>query len=104
MRRAANVDANATAVTNAFRGLGCSVEPTHMVGRGFPDLVVGVAGINLLVELKAFPAHTEKGRLSDEQQAWHDAWRGQVCVVRSLEDVGRLVESVRAWREVAPSK
>ena len=34
-------------------------------------------------------------KLNDEQKAWHDAWKGQVCVVRCLEDVGRIVEAAR---------
>jgi hypothetical protein len=100
MRRAANTDRNHAEIVNAFRGLGCSVETLHRVGGGCPDLLVGIVGINLLVEVKAFPEHTEKGQLHEEQLVWHAAWRGQVCVVRSLEEVGRLVEGARALREV----
>ena len=88
--KAAKADANQAALVNAFRGLGCSVESLHRVGKGCPDLVVGCAGMTLLVEVKG-----EKSALNDEQKAWHSAWRGQVCVVRTIEDVGRLVKAAR---------
>jgi len=103
MRRAANVDRSHPEIVNAFEGLGCSVLSLAALGRGVPDLVVGIPGspaINLLVEVKSFPAHTEKGVLTQEQKDWHSSWRGQVAIVRSLEDVGRLVKAARMQREV----
>jgi Holliday junction resolvase len=100
VKRAANTDRNHPEIVNAFQGRGCSVQTLGQVGDGCPDLLVGVAGMNLLVEVKSYPAGTVKGDLSEDQAAWHSAWRGQACVVRSLEDVGRLVQSVRALREV----
>ncbi len=63
-----------------------------------PDLLVGVPGnpaLNLLVEVKAFPAGTVKGEPNEEQRAWHEEWRGQVAIVRSLEEVGLLVKVAR---------
>lgn len=99
MRRAANLDTNHAEIVNALRGLGCSVLSLAALGHGTPDLLIGVPGspaLNLLVEVKAFPAGTIKGEPNEEQAAWHRDWRGQVAVVRSLEDVGRLVEAARA--------
>ena len=102
MKRAANIDRNHTEIRLAFEGLGCSVQPLHQIGKGCPDLLVGVPGspaFNLLVEVKGFPAHTEKGKLNPDQEAWHAWWNGQVAVVRSLEDVGRLIKSLKTLME-----
>lgn len=104
MRRAANIDRNHAELVNAFRGLGCSVISLAAVGKGCPDLLVGVEcgprRLNLLVEVKAFRDGTVKGELGPEQAAWHREWRGQVAVVRSLEDAGRLVRAAREEAEM----
>lgn len=94
MRRAAKSDNNTAEIANAFRGLGCSVEYLSPARRGgLPDLLVGIDGRTLLVEVKA-----EKGKLSDDQINWHASWRGAPPhIVRTLEDVGHIVNG---WREV----
>jgi len=80
-RRAAKVDANQGEIVDALRAVGASVECMHAAHGGFPDLVVGYRGVNYLLEVKS-----EKGRLTKDQKAWHPAWRGQVAIVRSVED------------------
>jgi len=50
--RAGRTDTNQTEIVEAFRSLGCSVHITSNVSHGFPDIVVGVCGLNLLVEIK----------------------------------------------------
>lgn len=81
--RAAKVDKNQTEIVDAFRKLGFTVQHLHTVGGGVPDLLVGRGGINLLVEVK----DGGKAKLTPEQIKWHDEWRGQVAIVRSLDDV-----------------
>ena len=82
MRRAAKVDSIQPAIVSALRKAGASVEPLHMVGRGVPDLLVGLAGRTMLVEVK-----TGNGGLTDDQVVWHRMWRGSpVAIVRSVED------------------
>jgi hypothetical protein len=104
VRRAANIDSNHVEIVNAFRGLGCSVETLHRVGDSVPDLLVGVAGLNLLVEVKRGDGGPAKAALTADQERWHAAWRGQVCIVRSLEEVGRLVTAARMLREIEEEK
>lgn len=100
MRQAAKVDGNQKEIVAAFEGMGCTVEHLFRVGKGCPDLVVGivvgVAGMNLLVEVK-MPGET----LNDEQKAWHKKWRGQACIVSSVEEAVKLVKAVRAWKGVS---
>lgn len=103
MRQAANRDVNHEQTVLAFRGQGCSVESLHRVGGGVPDLLVGLDcgafRLNLLVEVKRGDGGAVKGALSEEQAAWHSAWRGQVAVVRRIEDVRDLVKAARALAE-----
>lgn len=91
MRRAAKIDTNQPDVVAEFRALGCTVTPTHMIGRGFVDIVVGVVGINLLVEIKDGDKVPSARKLTPDEQVWHDAWKGQKAVVETLQDVRDLV-------------
>lgn len=96
MRRAAKVDANQTEIVKAFRELGCSVAITSHLGKGFPDMVVGIMGRhNLLVEVKDGAKPPSKRKLTPDEQEFKDNWTGQYCVVESIEDVHRLVNEVR---------
>lgn len=79
------VDANHKLIVEAFRACGWSVTSLAQVGRGCPDLVVGKGGRNLLVEVKP-----PKGKLTPDEERWRAAWQGQVCIVRTVEDVVRL--------------
>ena len=95
MRRRARIDANQGDIVNAFRRMGCTVHPTHMIGQGFPDIVVGVAGANLLVEIKDGRKVPSKRKLTPDEKAWHDRWRGTVHIVESGADVEELVNKTR---------
>lgn len=77
-RRAARVDLNQEEVVAELRRLGISVELLHQIGRGVPDLLLGFAGRNFLIELKS----TKKGILTLDEENWHQSWNGQVetCV------------------------
>ena len=87
MRRAARVDANQPEIVAALRKLGFSVQPLHSVGQGCPDLLVGMRGVNLLIEVKDGAKPPSARALTPDQVEWHSAWCGQVCVAKSVEDV-----------------
>lgn len=80
-RRAAKIDANQPEIVLALRAVGASVECMQAAGSGFPDLVVGYRGVNYLLEIK-----TAKGKLTKDQKTWHPLWRGQVEIVRSVDE------------------
>lgn len=86
VRRAARRDANHNAVADTFRALGCSVFETDRVGEGFPDLVVGMTGLNLLIEVKNPETHYGRGGLNKSQKNFNDAWRGDRMVVITSPD------------------
>ena len=88
--RAAKVDKNQTEIVDAFRRMGFSVQHLHTVGGGVPDLLIGRGGVNLLVEVK----DGGKAKLTEDQIKWHDEWRGQVAIVRNIDDVVKLVSEL----------
>jgi hypothetical protein len=92
MRRAAQVDANQGAIVEALRAAGYSVQSLAAVGGGVPDLLVGVRGVNLLLEVKDGSKRPSRRRLNPAQERWHAAWRGQVAIVFGPEDALGVVE------------
>ena len=88
MRRRARVDANHAAIVEALRRTGCSVLSLASIGKGAPDLLVGIHGRNVLLEVKA-----EKGLLRANQAAWRSNWLGPVWTVRTpAEAIAALKE------------
>lgn len=91
MRRAARVDDNQSEIVKAFRKLGATVTPTHMIGQGFPDIVVGYCGVNYLIEIKDGSKVPSQRKLTTDEQDWHDNWKGSVDIVESVSDVVSLI-------------
>ena len=86
---ASRVDSNQPEIVATLRGMGCSVQHLHAVGKGCPDLLVGLRGVNLLVEVKI-----ETGHLNDIQGAWHTSWRGQVAVIHNSDEAAALIRDL----------
>jgi hypothetical protein len=86
VRRARRVDANQAQIVAALRAAGCTVEVLSDVGRGVPDLLVGIRGRNLLVEVKDGSLPPSRRRLTDDELAWHARWRGAVVVVHDVHE------------------
>lgn len=80
------VDANQTEIVQALRACGCSVQILSAVGKGCPDLLVGYAGRNVLLEVKDGSKRPSARKLTPDEQAWHEAWRGEAYVVSDVED------------------
>lgn len=87
---AARADANQPDITHALRSAGCLVQTTHMIGRGFPDLLICYRGVMALVEVK-----NGDGKLTPDEAAWHDKWRdAPVYICRGVEDVPALLQRI----------
>ena len=85
-RRAARTDANQQEVVAALRQAGASVTPTHMVGGGFPDCVVGYRGVTYTLEIKDGNKPPSARKLTPDEERWHEEWRGQVAIVNSPQE------------------
>ncbi len=103
MRNAAKIDDNQRQIVAALRRAGCTVQSLAAIGKGCPDLLVGLCGVNLLVEVKDPAKVPSKQQLTADQVAWHDKWDGQVAIVRTLEDAGRLVMAARQQQNNPPA-
>lgn len=82
-------DANQAKIVEAAREMGASVACTHMVKDGFPDLVVGWRGHNLVVECK-MPG----GRLTEDQIVWHENWHAPAHIVWSADSMIALLLAI----------
>ena len=88
--RARRVDANHAEIAAAFRQLGYSVADTSRLGSGFPDLVIAKGRRTVLVEIKDGRKSPSKRRLTPDEQAFADAWRGEYRIVSSVDHVMAL--------------
>lgn len=93
-RLAAKVDTNQPMMVMVLRHLGYSVAVTSQLGKGFPDLVVGRRGINVLVEVKDPDKPPSKRKLTADEMEWHDKWKGIVITAQTVDDVVQAFSSL----------
>lgn len=87
------VDANQKAIVAAIRKMGCSVQHLHSVGKGCPDILVGANKKNFLFEIKDGKKTKSAKKLTPDEVAFHESWRGQVVVIESIEDAYEFINS-----------
>lgn len=85
------VDANQKDLVELLRALGASVQPLHTVGKGTPDALIGYKGRNLLAEIKNPEMPPSARKLTPDEKRWHSAWKGQVAIIETEEDVMTLL-------------
>jgi len=81
-------DANQKDIVFALRQVGATVHDLSGAGAGCPDLLVGKNGVTYLLEIKN---PDTKGKLNTLQEKWHAEWRGQVAVVRTVEEALEVI-------------
>lgn len=91
MRRRSKVDVNQQEIVKALRRVGASVDYLHTLGKGVPDLLVGFRAKNYLMEIKDGMKSESRRKLTDDEQAWHLTWAGQIAIVYSVEDALRII-------------
>jgi hypothetical protein len=93
VRRAAKVDFNHAQIRDGLRQLpGCTVKDTSNIGGGFPDLVVGLNGRTLLLEVKDGAKVPSARKLTAAQKNFVTNWTGSpIWVVESLEQAAAIV-------------
>jgi soluble P-type ATPase len=93
MRRAARTDANQAQIVKALRGYGCKVFPTHMVGNGFPDLVVSIHGKVGFMEIKDGNKSESRRALTADQIKFWTEWKD--CPLSLVTDVDGALRFAR---------
>lgn len=91
MRKRGKTDRNQTEIVQALRGVGCSVLSLASLGKGAPDLLVGRAGENHLMEIKDSKQIPSKQALTPDEKEWHLKWSGTVHVVKTVEEAFAIV-------------
>lgn len=95
MRRNGRVDGNHPEIVKALRQAGMSVAITSGLGGGFPDLVVGWRGVNVLLEVKDGTKPPSARALTADEKDWHAKWGGQISVVESPQ--GAVDAVIAGW-------
>jgi Holliday junction resolvase len=72
-------DDNEVEIVNALRAIGASV--AHLSSKGIPDLLVCFKNKLYLMEVKK-----AKGKLTLDQIKFHDNWKGDIHIVRTLQE------------------
>ena len=86
------MDENHGEIVSEFRRLGASVIDLSGVGEGCPDLCIGVAKQNALVEVKK----NAKAKFTEAQLDFMTYWNGQpVFRVNCIEDAQYIVHLLR---------
>jgi len=88
---AKRVDANQKKIVEQLRKLGCSVAVTSMMGKGFPDFVIGLRGKNYLIELKDGAKSPSQRKLTPDEVKFHAQWRGQIAVCKDINEIIKLI-------------
>lgn len=90
--KACRIDSNHVAVVKALRQAGATVQSLAGVGKGVPDLLVGIRGKTALFEVKDGAKVPSARKLTPDQLAWHAAWQGgTLAVVDSPEAALRML-------------
>lgn len=95
MRTVARTDDNQRDIVAALRRAGCSVLILSGVGRGCPDIAVGLRGVTYMLEIKDGKKAPSDRELTPDQKDWHTKWRGHAAVVQSVGDALRAVGLTR---------
>lgn len=88
---AGRTDENHLEISAALLAAGCSVQSLSVVGLGCPDIIVGYAGINILIEIKNPRNKPSDRALTPDEKKWHARWKGSVYTVETAEEALRLV-------------
>lgn len=80
-------DANHAEIVQALKTVGCSVLDLADVGHGCPDLLVGYAGRNWLMEVK----DGDNKALTPDESRFALLWRGQRATVRTVDEALAII-------------
>lgn len=95
MRHAAKIDSNHRDIVDALRNVGASVQSLAAVGQGVTDVLVGFRGVNYLMEIKDGKKPPSARKLTPAQHKWHAAWRGDVRVVKNIQEALMVIGVIR---------
>lgn len=91
MRHAPRQDANHQEIVKALKACGASVLDLSGVGKGCPDILVGLRGFNWLVEIKDGSKVASRKKLTEDEERFCRSWRGNWHRVENVEQALELI-------------
>ena len=89
MTFAKRTDKNQQEIMDAMRKMGASVTDLSKVGKGCPDLLVGINQKTALVEIKS----SSKAKYTIHQEKWLETWKGgTVARIDSIDSAIQLIK------------
>lgn len=88
------IDDNQREIVKAFRDMGATVQILSAIGKGCPDLLLGWRGQNYLIEIKNGKKPPSGQRLTEHEQKFFDSWKGQVCIINSIDNAVLFINSI----------
>lgn len=89
--RAKRVDINQKAIVEQLRSMGVSVFHLHEVGKGCPDLLVGMNDVTYLVEIKK----DAKATFTPQQIEFQGNWKGSPVIrINNTEEAIAFVKNM----------
>ena len=85
-------DSNQKAIVSDLRRFGASVAITSMVGKGFPDIVVGFRGKNYLFEIKDENKPPSARKLTPDEAKFHLMWCGDIYIIKNINEVKEIMK------------
>jgi hypothetical protein len=95
MRKYGKKDANHNQISDVFTKHGLFVADTSAMGNGFPDMVISLGGITVMVEVKDGAKHPSQRRLTPDEQKFHSTWKGWIVIIESEDDALSLIAEIK---------
>lgn len=82
-------DANHRQIVGVFRNMGASIIDLSGVGKGCPDLCIGINNVSIFVEIKS----SEKATYTIRQKEFMESWKGgPIARIDSVDSAIRLIK------------
>ena len=93
MPYARKVDTNHVELVKTFRSMGATVLDLSKVGKGCPDLLIGINNRIALVEIK----RDDKAKYTNDQIKFMQNWKGgTIARIQDLEGATRLINLLKS--------
>ena len=83
---ARRTDSNQKEIVAGLRRIGATVLDLHELGKGAPDVLIGIGGNNYLVEIKS-----TNGKLTPAEIEFLASWKGNAVIVHNVEEAFRAI-------------
>lgn len=87
------VDGNQKQITKELRAAGCTVAILSNLGKGIPDILVGYGKRNYLVELKDPAQPKSKQKLTPDEVAFFETWKGGCLIATTTQQILDVIQA-----------